>query len=199
MVLNVTEGRNNLWGKTKRAFEYVYDNHRDDADWFMKADDDTYVIVENLRYLLQPRSPDEPVYFGCKFKPYVRQGYMSGGAGYVLSREALRRLVEVGLGKNRTDQSKSLGCHANNDQGAEDVEMGSCMESLKVQSDYSAPSLISNSYTALYSYSRLLLVIPGTSKAGVGFSLSSPSPTSFLDRCLQTSGIGSGFTIPQKR
>ena len=56
-------------------------NFRDQADWFMKADDDTYVVVENLRYMLQSHKPTDPIYFGCKFKPIVKQGYMSGGAG----------------------------------------------------------------------------------------------------------------------
>jgi hypothetical protein len=40
-----------------------------------------YVVVENLRYMLSDYNSSEPTYFGCRFKPYVKQGYMSGGAG----------------------------------------------------------------------------------------------------------------------
>ncbi|XP_023167542.2 glycoprotein-N-acetylgalactosamine 3-beta-galactosyltransferase 1-like [Drosophila hydei] len=133
VALPIGEGRNNLWGKTKEAYKYIYEHHINDADWFLKADDDTYTIVENMRYMLYPYNPETPVYFGCKFKPYVKQGYMSGGAGYVLSREAVRRFVVEALPNPKL-------CKKDND-GAEDVEMGKCLENVKVMAGDSRDSI----------------------------------------------------------
>ena len=101
----------------------------DEADWFLKADDDTYVIMENLHSFLQPYSTSDPIYFGCKFKQQVKMGYMSGGAGYVLSKEALRRFIEYGLTEEAEGGAK---CRTKDDRGHEDVEIGKCMASLKV-------------------------------------------------------------------
>ncbi|XP_045120563.1 glycoprotein-N-acetylgalactosamine 3-beta-galactosyltransferase 1-like isoform X3 [Portunus trituberculatus] len=133
VAVNVGEGRNHLWEKTKAAFSYVYTNHYNDADWFLKADDDTYVIVENLRYMLSPYDASHPLWFGCRFKKYVKQGYMSGGAGYVLSREALRRFVEQGI----PNPKKCRQDHA----GSEDVEIGKCMQNIGVQAGDSRDSM----------------------------------------------------------
>lgn len=124
VALDVKEGRDHLWAKTKAAFRHVHDNYIDKADWFLKADDDTYIVIENMRYMLQSHSSTEPVYFGCRFKPYVKQGYMSGGAGYILSAEAVKRLVEEAI----PDGEK---CRQD-DGGAEDVEMGKCLENVGV-------------------------------------------------------------------
>lgn len=121
--LNVSEGREHLTAKTMNAFKYLYDHHFDEADWFLKADDDTYVIVENLRYFLSEEDSTQPIYFGQRFKPFVKQGYASGGSGYVLSKEALRRFAHFGYG-NPDLCAK--------DKGAEDIQMGKCLQNLGV-------------------------------------------------------------------
>ncbi|XP_025095203.1 glycoprotein-N-acetylgalactosamine 3-beta-galactosyltransferase 1-like isoform X1 [Pomacea canaliculata] len=125
--LNVSEGREHLTAKTMNGFRYVYEHHLDDADWFMKVDDDTYVIVENLRYFLSNEDTREPVWFGHHFKIIVKQGYYSGGGGYVLSKEALKRLYE----KVVPAGSDPKVCRQ--DGGGEDAELGRCMETLGVR------------------------------------------------------------------
>ena len=129
--LNVTEGRGHLTAKTMSSFRYVYEHYYDQADWFLKADDDTYVIVENLRHFLSEQNSSEPVYFGHHFKAFPTQGYMSGGAGYCLSKEALRRF----------GQNSRKGSNCRRDGGDEDVEIGKCMTNLGVRAGRSTDSL----------------------------------------------------------
>ena len=57
--LDVENGREGLWDKVKLGFKHVYNNHFDDFDWFLKADDDTFMVIENLKEMLSgmPLSP----------------------------------------------------------------------------------------------------------------------------------------------
>ncbi|XP_021472459.1 glycoprotein-N-acetylgalactosamine 3-beta-galactosyltransferase 1-B isoform X1 [Oncorhynchus mykiss] len=119
--LGTGEGRDQLYWKTIRAFHYALEHHGNDADWFLKADDDTFVVVDNLRWVLSNHTPEEPLYFGKRFKPYAKQGYMSGGAGYVLSKEALRRFVEGFKTKVCTHTTS-----------VEDLALGQCLEKMGV-------------------------------------------------------------------
>lgn len=99
----------------------------DDADWFLKADDDSYVIMENLRTMLHPYPADMPIFFGRKFwlpSSVPDQGYMSGGASYVLSKKAVTRFVVDGI------HNASM-CYQGIDS-PEDLELGLCLERLNV-------------------------------------------------------------------
>ncbi|XP_053561498.1 glycoprotein-N-acetylgalactosamine 3-beta-galactosyltransferase 1-A-like [Bombina bombina] len=119
--LDTKEGRGELYWKTIRAFHYVHKHYFEKAEWFLKADDDTYVAIDNLRFFLSNYTPHQPVYFGSRFKPLVKQGYMSGGAGYVLSKEALNRFVE-GFNTKVCSHTSPV----------EDLELGKCMEKMGV-------------------------------------------------------------------
>ncbi|XP_066959955.1 glycoprotein-N-acetylgalactosamine 3-beta-galactosyltransferase 1-like isoform X4 [Macrobrachium rosenbergii] len=131
--LGAGDGRDVLWGKTKRAYKYVYDHHLNEYDWFFKGDDDTYVLMENMRYMLAAYDPTFPIYFGSRFKKFSKQGYMSGGGGYVLSREAVRKFIEDAL-------PNKLKCKED-DTGAEDAEMGKCLDNIGVLAGDSRDSL----------------------------------------------------------
>uniref|UniRef100_A0A7E4VJ40 N-acetylgalactosaminide beta-1,3-galactosyltransferase n=1 Tax=Panagrellus redivivus TaxID=6233 RepID=A0A7E4VJ40_PANRE len=118
------ESRVNLFAKIEHTLKHIYKNELNNYDFFLKADYDTYVVMENLRFMLLPYSPDDPLTFGCRLR-YMNQYYMSGGAGYVLSREAIRRIVEKGFGK--------LPQCAPSNRVGEDVEIGECMNALNVK------------------------------------------------------------------
>lgn len=120
--LDTKEGRDHLYWKTIRAFQYIHKHHFNDYDWFLKADDDTYVVMQNLRWLLSNYTPSTPIYFGKRFKPFVNQGYMSGGAGYVLSKEALQRFIDGFNNQTCTHNSP-----------IEDMALGQCMEKMGVE------------------------------------------------------------------
>lgn len=47
--LSTKVGRDQLHWKTIKALQYVRDPCLEHADWFMKADDDIYVILGDLR------------------------------------------------------------------------------------------------------------------------------------------------------
>ncbi|XP_046562846.1 glycoprotein-N-acetylgalactosamine 3-beta-galactosyltransferase 1-like [Haliotis rubra] len=120
--LNISDGRSHLTAKTMQALKEAYKQYGDSYDWILKADDDSFIIMENLRFLLSKFDPNNPVYIGYHFKVLAHNGYMSGGGSYVLSKAALRMVVEKGF---------SGGCAT--DGGDEDVDVGRCMEKLGIK------------------------------------------------------------------
>ena len=64
----------NLDFNFRLGFQHAFEKHFDEADWFLKSDDDTYVVVENLKFMLAEYNTSEPMWFGCKYHPYVKVG-----------------------------------------------------------------------------------------------------------------------------
>ncbi|CAJ0928002.1 unnamed protein product, partial [Mesorhabditis belari] len=114
---NLTNSRFWLWDRVKAAFRKTYKEKGNDFDWFMKADDDCYYIMENIREVLSKYDPNEPWYLG----ELVTSGYKvypSGGTGYILSRAALKKFVTA------LDEPKTK-CRKESDE-EEDIHIGNC-------------------------------------------------------------------------
>lgn len=113
-----------LWGKTKHALIYAYENFYDDYDWFYKADDDTYASLDNMRHMLFAYSPNDPIYFGKKLKCTTELGFFHGGPGYVMSKKALQKFYTEAL----PDETK---CNQD-DRGSEDGNLCACLHNVGV-------------------------------------------------------------------
>ena len=79
--------------RTLRALKYAYAQYQNDVDWYFKVEDNTYVVVENLRYLLSQHDPGQPLMLGNPWFTWKKLfGEESTNSG-CLSREALARFV----------------------------------------------------------------------------------------------------------
>ncbi|KAE9159799.1 hypothetical protein PF005_g31907, partial [Phytophthora fragariae] len=118
--LDIIADHAHLWLRTRAALKYLHTHYRHDYDWFYKCDDDTYAIIENMKkYLKRPeilqRVNREPMQMGHRFNmpdnafnSYIRNKmlnalwrsrwdrmvYNSGGAGYVINRLYLDKIVD---------------------------------------------------------------------------------------------------------
>lgn len=127
--IDIPDNRNNLIYKMQEVYKQVYKLYLNDFDFLLKADDDTYVIVENLKFLLFHYDPNEPGYLGFHFNKFVKSGYMSGGAGYVISNRGLRHLIERGYEKGVCEIKK----RKDDPENSEDLETGMCLEAAGVK------------------------------------------------------------------
>lgn len=94
--LGVNETRSNLWRKVLKGLVHAHKKYGTEIDWLLKADDDTYVIMENLRQFLSQYNASIPLLFGYRFKPFQTKGYMSGGAGNFLHKLGLNKMDHMG-------------------------------------------------------------------------------------------------------
>ena len=98
---------NELAGDLSEVYRYIWTKHKDDIDWFIKTDDESYVLMRNLRWFVSALNTSTPVWFNWPST--------GSGKGFVFSNETFRRLV------NEVD----------NVVGCQDVEtIGECLNAL---------------------------------------------------------------------
>lgn len=126
----INDTYNKLTDKVLLTIKHLY-NEYDNYDWYLKADDDTFIFVDNLRKFLSDKNSSSPVTYGYDFKVIIKGGYHSGGAGYLLSNEALKRLGSL-LNKNFSNCWNS---------GVEDTDVADCLRRVDVYPNKSVDTL----------------------------------------------------------
>lgn len=103
--------------------KYIYETTKyNEFDWLLKADDDTYVIMENLKWFLKDHCSDESKTYGFNLK-YKGIQFHSGGGGYVISAKVINKLgIALLNDKNFCDMNI----------GTEDVEVAKCLKKFNV-------------------------------------------------------------------
>jgi len=138
-----------LTDKVFMTFKYIFVHYKN-YDWYLKTDDDTFIFMDNLREFLNTKNESQPVTYGYDFGMIVQNGYHSGGAGYVLSKEAFKR----------------LGAQLNVDykfcpvSGYEDVDVAACLRLLDVYPNKSLDDLGRERFHPLDIYTHYFNVSP---------------------------------------
>jgi len=122
-----------LWTLTHNAWTYAYERLRDEYDWFFKVDDDSYVLVENLRAAVAQLDPREPHFLGHTL--WATGKPVNAGAGYVLSRGGLDALAPALPSSPRyAGRARHRKCTPTG-TWAEDGKFSTCLRSLGIQPD----------------------------------------------------------------
>ncbi|XP_033762497.1 glycoprotein-N-acetylgalactosamine 3-beta-galactosyltransferase 1-like [Pecten maximus] len=89
--------------RIKNVIGLIMQTYINECDWFLIATDETYVIMENLRYFLSDKDPTMPVLYGrvnpLKHVTFKKAGlswqYNIANMGFVMSKEAVKRVSAI--------------------------------------------------------------------------------------------------------
>ena len=110
---------------TSKVYLTIMDIYKryDNYDWYLKADDDTIIFMDNLKTLLTDRNHSDLFTLGYNIFDLSGGNYRSGGAGYVLSNGAMKA-----VGSKLHEKEKFC-----RNTGTEDADMGDCLRYLDVK------------------------------------------------------------------
>ncbi|XP_033243416.1 glycoprotein-N-acetylgalactosamine 3-beta-galactosyltransferase 1 [Drosophila miranda] len=116
------------WTLVHRGLLHAFEAYKDEANWFLKVEDSSFVVLENLRYMIHSKKfvPTTPIYFGHELENvYAHKPFVFSRSGYVISHEALRRYVD--LGRDPKDD------HCQHLEGfTEELELSRCLSHVGV-------------------------------------------------------------------
>jgi len=110
VYLDMVDSKDNLTEKHIRTIMHVHANYMNDFDWYISTNDDTYIVMENLKLFVQDKCPNERKLYGKVMRYGLThvtdngkefhndtnsQGFVQGGTGFVASREAIRQFAEA--------------------------------------------------------------------------------------------------------
>jgi len=141
LVVNMTRSSNpnarNIWTKVHLMWSAIAAQYANDAEWFLKVDDDTYLFVEHLRGFTQYYNPNIPRYMGhtIMYRWKTANIVFNSGSAYVLSREALTRVaVKFNTMPTRRPGDVRDLCH-DEDGSGDDTAIAVCLKEIGIMPD----------------------------------------------------------------
>ncbi|CAG2106393.1 unnamed protein product [Medioppia subpectinata] len=112
-----------VWCKNTQGLIEANRMYNESYDWLLKADDDTYVVMENLVHFVAHYNASDPIWFGQPFNAppkYHKVQYFTGGPGIIFSGEAIKRLI-------KSFEIRRKFCDADKEEGPDDVYFSVCL------------------------------------------------------------------------
>ncbi|CAD5213388.1 unnamed protein product [Bursaphelenchus xylophilus] len=86
--------RDHSWEKIRRVFRFAFEDMEKKYDWYLRADDDAYVLVDNARTLVKEHDPEKPAVLGYRWGFFEPRGYVDGGV-YIVSRAGMKVFNDI--------------------------------------------------------------------------------------------------------
>jgi glycoprotein-N-acetylgalactosamine 3-beta-galactosyltransferase len=89
--------RDHSWEKIRRVFRYVYETLGNKYDWYLRADDDSYVVFDNARSLVSEHNPKKALILGYRWGFFEVCHSLSGYSCIKFSLEVMLMGVFISL------------------------------------------------------------------------------------------------------